>query len=177
MPAKLVGAGGGMNVDYGFRGFFELHTPHDLLKKMQHDHSRLVENPLDTYAAFDFFVTANHLVDWVWPSATRQQLRANREEVPLLRICEHLADGAKHFLLTRPHQGVDTTTKISGAFDPQLFDPGAFDVGALTIELEPAEAAHVGAVQVSALELASKVLGYWVSRIGAPTASNTTRTQ
>jgi hypothetical protein len=95
-----------MSVDYGFRGFFELRTPHDLLKKMQRDHSRLEANSLDAYAAFDFFVTANHLVDWVWPSATRQQLRDNREDVPLLRVCEHLADGAKHFLLTRPHQAL-----------------------------------------------------------------------
>ena len=165
-----------MSVDYGFRGFFELRTPHDLLKKMHHDRSRLATNPLDTYAAFDFFVTANHLVDWVWPSATRQQLKANREEVALLRVCEHLADGAKHFLLTRRHQGVDATTRLSGAFDPRLFDPAAFDAGALTIELEAAEAVQLGTDHISALELASKVLEYWVSRIGAPSTSNTTHT-
>ena len=164
-----------MSVDYGFRGFFELRTPHDLLKKMQHDHLRLEANSLDAYAAFDFFVTANHLVDWVWPSATRQQLRDNREEVPLLRVCEHLADGAKHFLLTRPHQGVDATRKVSGAFDPHLFDPAVFDAGALTIDLEPAEAVAIGAPQIAALELASRVLAYWVTRIGVPSPSNTTQ--
>lgn len=164
-----------MSEDYGFRGFFGLRTPHDLLRKMVHDHARLAANPKDTYAAFDFFVTANHLVDWIWSSATSKQLKDNRREVPLLRICEHLADGAKHFLLTRPHQGVDGATRSSGAFDPGVFEPSAFDVGELTVELEPAEAADLGVARLSAEQLASRVLNYWMQRIGEPSVSNTSQ--
>ena len=41
-----------------FGGFFALGTPADLLKKLRHDFS---------YAAFDFFVTAEHLLDWKYP--------------------------------------------------------------------------------------------------------------
>jgi len=75
--------------DYGFRGFGpELRSPVDLLGKLQHDLNRLLAAPTSTYAAFDFFVTANCMVDWVWPSATNKgEIRA---EHPLTRICEHL---------------------------------------------------------------------------------------
>ncbi len=75
-----------MDGDYGFRGFFALRTPQDLLAKLRHDHARLVDNPIDSYAAFDFFVTANHLVDWIWPSATRTQQRDNRRAETIPRI-------------------------------------------------------------------------------------------
>jgi hypothetical protein len=46
-------------------GFFELQSPLDLLNKMEADYARLSRNPLDTYAAFDFFVAAAHLPEWL----------------------------------------------------------------------------------------------------------------
>ena len=156
-----------MDGDYGFRGFFALRTPQDLLAKLRHDHARLADNPIDRYAAFDFFVTANHLVDWIWPSATRAQQRDNRRTETIPRICEYLADGAKHFLLDHPHQGVVDTAHTSGAFYPAAFDPQIFDVGALVVTLEPAEAADVGQSRISALALATIVLAYWSRRIGS----------
>jgi hypothetical protein len=54
--------------DYGFRDFFQIRNPYDLLDKMRHDLERLRSAPCHVYAAFDFFVTANHMVDWCWPS-------------------------------------------------------------------------------------------------------------
>ncbi len=50
-----------------FQGFFELATPPDLLKKLRHDLSRVQQNLTDSYAAFDFFVTAEHILDWKYP--------------------------------------------------------------------------------------------------------------
>jgi hypothetical protein len=46
-----------------FTGFAELQTPCDLLRKLQHDISRMAADSGDSYAAFDFFVTAEHLLD------------------------------------------------------------------------------------------------------------------
>jgi hypothetical protein len=164
-----AGATGGPIVDgdYGFRGFFALRTPQDLLAKLRHDHARLADNPIDSYAAFDFFVTANHLVDWIWPSATHAQQRDNRRTETIPRICEHLADGAKHFLLDHPHQGVADAAHTDGAFDPAICDPKSFDVGELVVILEPAEAADIGQSRISALALATIVLAYWSRRIGS----------
>ncbi len=45
----------------------DLITPKYLLRKLEHDYARVQRNPRDTYAAFDFFVTAEHMVDWVSP--------------------------------------------------------------------------------------------------------------
>jgi len=39
----------------------ELQTPKNLLDKLQFDFARIKANPLDVYAAFDFFVTAEHV--------------------------------------------------------------------------------------------------------------------
>lgn len=40
------------------KGFFHLKTPADLLHKLHHDLDVLEAEPEDTYAAFNFFVTA-----------------------------------------------------------------------------------------------------------------------
>jgi hypothetical protein len=156
-----------MSDDFGFGGFFELRTAVDLLEKLRHDRARLAANPRDSYAAFDFFVTANCLVDWTWPSAGRGQQRANRRTDVLPRICEHLADGAKHFLLLVPHRGVEKTLTQSGAFDPAIFDPAVFDTAdKLVVRLEEREAQELGTNEITALELADRVLAYWTRRLG-----------
>jgi len=157
-----------MAPDYGFRGFFELTTPQQLLRKLQHDHTRLRENPLDTYAAFDFFVTANSMVDWVWPSATGRQKRDNRRADTIPRICEHLANGAKHFSLSTPHTAVERTTRHGGARlgvmrlgAARLGDPGR-----MIVTLKSAEAEELGKRDIPVLELADLVLAYWERRCG-----------
>jgi hypothetical protein len=156
------------STDYGFRGFFELKTPQDLFGKLQHDYQRLAANPTDSYAAFDFFVTANCLVDWTWPSATRDQQRDNRRTETIPRICEHLADGAKHFLLTSPHQGVADTERVPGAvYGEMVWGVSRWGMAAhLAVQLEPAEATELGKSSFSAVDLAALVLSYWERRLG-----------
>lgn len=56
-------------------GVFSLKTPKDLLGKLQHDYERLKANRLDTYAAFDFFVTSEHLLDWIYPGEANKEHR------------------------------------------------------------------------------------------------------
>jgi hypothetical protein len=158
-----------MSTDYGFGGFFELRTPQQLLQKLRHDRARLQEHHADSYAAFDFFVTANSLIDWVWPSATRRQQRANRRSDAIPRICEHLADGAKHFILTREHKGVAATTRLTSARSG-LARSGAtrsgMTVPTLVVELEPDEAEELGVRKLVGIRaLADMVLLYWANRI------------
>lgn len=147
------------NDDYGFRGFFQLQDPHDLLAKMLHDLARLKANPCDSYAAFDFFVTANHMVHWCWPNARVQQRELRRtESIP--RICEHLADGAKHFLLNRPHSGVADIQHVDAPREPTANLPDG-----LYVSLIDEDSKEFGSATISAVELAHKVFVYWAARI------------
>ena len=57
--------GGGYNLHMLHDGFFDLRSPVDLLDKMRRDFKRLRAAPKDTYAAFDFFVTASHMHEWL----------------------------------------------------------------------------------------------------------------
>ena len=88
------------------KGLFQLTTPGDLLAKLKHDYQRLLENPKNPYTAFDFFVTAEHMLDWVHPGAAGKNARtAERNSHTILQIVSHLATGAKHMVPEHPRHG------------------------------------------------------------------------
>jgi hypothetical protein len=75
-----------------FEGFFEIQTPGDLLAKLRHDYERLKSSPTDTYAAFDFFVTGHHMLDWLYPNDKNRQEQEKKDSI-LLQVCSHIANG------------------------------------------------------------------------------------
>jgi hypothetical protein len=91
----------------GSQGFAQLRSTHDLLSKLKSDRARMEGDPNDVYPAFDFFVTAEHLVDWYYPDTQDQKRRRDRTDLrnsePLLQIVSHIANGAKHFEATAAH--------------------------------------------------------------------------
>lgn len=138
-----------------FSGFGpDLVTPKDLLQKLEYDFTRVERNPRDTYAAFDFFVTANHMCDWV----RNKQLRNNEQ---LLKIVEHLATGAKHFNVSNPKLKSVSGLGIDGeAFQADAFQASAFQVGSLVISLIGDEAESFG-TNISVGDFAKQVIEYW----------------
>jgi hypothetical protein len=50
----------------GFTAFAELRTPKDLIRKLEHDFDRVEKWPSDQCAVFDFFITAEPIVDWIF---------------------------------------------------------------------------------------------------------------
>jgi hypothetical protein len=64
-------------------------------------------DPMDTYAVFDFFVTADHVLDWLLPDSPGKSRKversARRAGNRLLEITSHIANGAKHFRATAAH--------------------------------------------------------------------------
>ena len=78
------------------KGIFALRSADDLFAKLEADAERVRANPLDSHSAFDFCVTAWHLVEWRFPGDVEAQSQVCLRH-PVLRICEHLAVGAKHF--------------------------------------------------------------------------------
>ena len=143
-----------------FKGFGSLKTPIDLLQKIRHDFKRLSDAPDNVYAAFDFFVSAYHMLDWLHPNDDAGR-RAEENKCPLLQVCSHLANGAKHFEASaKQHTSVHDVVAEKGAFQRGAFQSSAFQVGGLFIRLDDHAAALFGA-KIEAIDFAQKVLAHW----------------
>jgi hypothetical protein len=146
-------------------GLFDLQTSSDLLKKLKHDFQRLNHDQLDQYAAFDFFVTAEHIIDWL-PPVEDVNHRDLRKTEPLIRICSHIANGSKHFKVNpKRHDSVKSTGHHQGTFSSGFSE--AFDISCLEIHLSDEEVNRLE-VQGIALDkelevtvLAKMILDYW----------------
>jgi hypothetical protein len=141
-----------------FRGFGELKAPCDLVQKLEHDFSRISDTPHDQYAAFDFFVTAEHILDWIYP--TDRKTRSALRKLPLLAVTSHIANGAKHFEATdERHQSVVDVEKSRYVKAGYVKD-GYFD-DPLLIHLSPRHQEYFGTSSIEVVTLAKKVLQYW----------------
>ena len=145
-----------------FKGFFELLTARDLLAKLERDLVRAQNSPLDVDAAFDFFVTAYHMLDWLHPGVANRHKRDEIEKNSmLLQVASHLANGSKHFEATaRKHQSVYETVKREGPFQADAFQQNAFDVGDLVVYLEGDAAAQFGR-SINVVDLARRLVDFW----------------
>lgn len=144
-----------------------MRTEHDLLKKLEHDFQRLVtaSNPIaheTQYAAFDFFVTAEHMCDW-HARATSTEPNQHRD-YPWGRLVWDVASGAKHFSLDDARH---TTTKAGrvdgGFFGGTFFGDRFFGGGGLVIDLEDGRS-------VAVLDIAESVLQHWRATVAGPSA-------
>ena len=136
-------------------------TPRQLLGKIQADFERLQSSrPLSKeaqYAAVDFFVTTEHIPEWV-AKATNSDL-ASLRRYPDGELVSHVANGAKHFRVdSERHNAVRQTQAHSGAFDSDAFDNAAFDVDSLIVEHEDGRTEAV-------LQIAARVLEHWRQKI------------
>lgn len=152
-----------------FTGLFELRIPADLVRKLRHDLERMKTSPHDQFAAFDFFTTADSVVDWLHPDRNifRDNAEARktlRNSSVLLRITSHLSNGSKHFHATT-HNSVTRTEKSrymeKGYFEERYFHEP------LLIHLTPDEAQELGSSKtaVEAIVLAEQILEFWNKRV------------
>ena len=158
------------------RGLFDLLTAEDLCAKLEHDYERVRANRADVFAAFDFIVTAWHLVEWRYPSDAAKTQRSDiRTQYPIVGLCEHLAVGGKHFEPTgKKHQSVKASHRNSawkrGAWAPGVWAPGVWKDD-LVIELAgPAKAAFGD--QLTFGQFADLVMDFWRGPGGCPGARN-----
>jgi hypothetical protein len=162
--------GGGLNdrillVQNGMTtsGSFDLKTRADLFRKLKHDHSCIIKNWADSYAAFDFFVTALHMEDWPPVGTPAPYIDSDHDKV-LKKVCSHLANGLKHFEVDADrHHSVIRTELAGSAFDPHSFSPATFQVGRLVIHLDEDAATALGMSSIDVVTLANEVLAYWES--------------
>jgi hypothetical protein len=125
------------------QGLFGLQTPEDLLAKAHRDYKRMLAQPMDHDAAFDFFVTARHIPEWLERVGRGTEASALAQHVQL-RIARHIADRAKHFEVTaKHHRQVEGTTATAAAWAPfswEWWKPRAWSEDALVIALSAADA-------------------------------------
>ena len=148
--------------------FGELKLPADLVRKLEYDLDRMVASGSDQYAAFDFFVTADSIVDWIYPeiyndkAATEKQKKKQgelRKANVLLRIASHIANRAKHFVVTRHNSvtGIEKSRYVAKEYvaDGYFNDP-------LLVHLTMDEATFLGVHEyIEVIQLARLVLQYW----------------
>ena len=149
-----------------FRGLADLQTPADLVRKLEFDLGRIektdtTQNRL--YAAFDFFVTAEHILDWKYPDSMpggnnkRSDLR--REQI-LLELTSHLANGVKHFEATaKQHDSVDEVKNESYIEDGYV-EPGWIE-NPIVVHLTGAAKSVFGDDSIEVSALARRVYEYW----------------
>jgi hypothetical protein len=144
----------------------DLQTPLDLLRKMEHDFAQLEADPADAFAAFDFFVAAEHMVDWRYPSPSDARARAKIRSVDPGKTVSDLANGAKHFEATASrHRSVtDVSTEdalgtaaLGGAVLGEM-SLGSASRSTMTVTMADSR-------RLEAVDLARLVLTYWQTEL------------
>lgn len=144
-----------------FKGFAELRVPRDLVKKLEYDLDRVLKSPQDQYAAFDFFVTAEHIVDWIHPD-DRKAREVVRSSSSLLRITSHLANGVKHFEAKAEHHHSVADVEKSRYVEAGYVEEGYFE-DPLIVHLATDEGGSFGKSSIEVSVLAKQVYEYWKS--------------
>ncbi len=120
-----------------------------------------MKSPQDQYAAFDFFVTAEHIVDWIHPNDKKAR-EAVRSSSSLLRITSHLANGVKHFEAKAPHHQSVADVEKSRYVEAGYAEEGYFE-DPLIVHLITDEQHSFGQSSIEVAALAQQVYEYWKS--------------
>ena len=106
-----------------------------MLRKLEHDFERMRSQLDDPYAAFDFFVTARHLSEWM-TTAEKKSLNASEEYLKLRAAIRDVGDSAKHFEITRqPATDSKATLRVESAHGLGPWGTGRYSAGYLVIHL------------------------------------------
>jgi hypothetical protein len=150
---------------------FGLLTAHDLREKLRRDLDRMKAAPADFDSAFNFFVTAESLLDWAYPGdASRDARKSVKDGSVHLQVCSHIANGAKHLeLRDRQHKSVESVKAVRGGMFPESYFPrdyfpdDYFGARCLVVHLKDVAAAGLGE-SIASLELAERVMAFWDSQ-------------
>jgi hypothetical protein len=153
-------------------GFFEMTTSAHLLQKLEREYEAWKQEPLNPDRAWNFFVTAEHLPDWLARTGSLSlgglKITTFKQHTPLLRICSHLANGGKHFRPSpKQHTSVASTRHQGGWVPLGWVPPGWVPLPALIVDLTPDEQQALSSAEASikALNLAADVLAFWRARM------------
>jgi hypothetical protein len=142
-----------------------LKTAADLLHKLERDYARLQQDPDNVDAAYNFFVTAENLPEWVKDKAFKHKIQ---QQETLLTICNELATGAKHFTSGKQRPAVAAATRY-GYVEEGYVEPG-YVRDQLIVYLNPDQAAQLGHEAIDVRDLASQVPVFWQQYVSEASA-------
>ncbi|MAM00520.1 MAG: hypothetical protein CL583_18930 [Alteromonadaceae bacterium] len=150
------------------QGFCDLKSAPDLYKKLERDYHRIVKDEADPYCAFDFLVTAYHMIDWIYPNDKNRQREFEQKQV-LLQLCSHIANGAKHFEATASkHKSVSSLGK-QAVWNASSVTERGWEASSVTyrlqIELDGVAKERFGA-SMTVRALADELLVFWSEKLG-----------
>lgn len=148
-----------------FTGFYDLVSAEDLLQKLKWEFDCLANAKTGTdykYHAFNFFVTAYHIADWPHP-ADGQRLNKHKDEA-LIKICGHVANGAKHFATYSHVKAVRSLDEIRYVEDDYV-EFGYFET--LYISIDKGEVPGFELTQIGVCDLAQRLIVFWEEKIPA----------
>jgi hypothetical protein len=123
---------------------------------------------LNNDCAWNFFVTAEHLPEWLGRSRPPGLpkgfgIKAFKKDKSLLRICSHLASGGKHFTPNSDHTSIAATRRQEGWVEEDWVEEDWIEHEALMVDLTLKEQQALSSPEASveALHLAAAVLAFW----------------
>lgn len=134
-----------------------------LVGKLERDLEEMKKNPMSMDPVFNFFVTAEALVDWVAPGREAGMQRHDfRKRDVMLQICCHVASRLKHRREEDCRHRYVTDIYVDGCVFNEVFADVFGNVfgGKMTIGLDAEAKAQLGD-SVPATELAEKILEFW----------------
>lgn len=134
-----------------------LHSAIDLLQKLRREARRL-DQEVTPDNFFNFNVTAYHLWEWVDNDpAILPERKANRPSLdnPLLAVARDIANGSKHFMITRYKPS--TSTESAQGYGVGRFNKGAYGTGEMQVTVRRE------GMELDGLAYARNLLSLWES--------------
>ena len=146
------------------KGFFDLQSPDDDLKKLKRELIKLQVDPYDVDTALSFITTSAHLAERIGGKDYKKKLIDPGYNNPLPRICDELVNLAKHHEPNSPMVYVEDTCHQSW-IDRDLGEAGLFDNGDLEVKLTQKGMDKLGFnnPKVRIDKLAELVVNFWES--------------
>ena len=135
------------------KGFLDLFSAKDLFEKLSSDYEAFCADPKDSYKAFNFFVTAEHIPDWIGNVGIKYN-------EPYLRINSHLATGAKHFEVKNKDKKSVEGFSVDVYVEDGYVEDGYIET-VLVVNLTDEEAELIGMETIELNKLAKNVFEYW----------------
>jgi hypothetical protein len=112
------------------QGFGKLVTVEDYWNKLCWEYDELKNDSHNTYKAFNFVITAYHLLEWIAPKPIGGQnveWPQIKQNIQHLKVCEQLANGAKHFEVDKKRHKSVKTLKSDGYVEEGYVEEGYFE--------------------------------------------------
>lgn len=141
------------------KGFVELSTINDYCGKLKYDYNQFKLDGDNVYIAFNFFLTAYHLIDWLFEGKYNDKDRERINKEPIIRICSNIANGIKHFETDKKRHNSIKEIEREKCVEDGYVEQGYFDEP-IMIRLDDTLERQFGK-EIPIIELADRVMDFW----------------